>query len=179
MGGERTNQQTGGYWSLKEGRAKDGNVEDCVGEWTSHFLGIPPFPSEPLWSSSPSPMSVNQELQCPACDGITGPLGCEARAPSLSTSTVHRATHLCWETGTEGVCICGRKSLTVCAGVCAEPWLRQACGFCPHHLLVCGVLTSDAPPQSYDCCLHPRNVLLLRQSCTAALGMWSPCLSLS
>lgn len=49
---------------------------------------------------------------------------------------------------------------------------RQACGYCPHHLLVCGVLRFD-PPKPCDCSLHSRNMWLLRQSCTVALWMWS------
>lgn len=69
-------------------RIKAGDVEDCVGEWTSHILGEPILPPEPVWSSSPSPMSSNHGLQCPAYDGITGPLGYEARALSLSTSAL-------------------------------------------------------------------------------------------
>lgn len=30
-----------GYWPVKEARTKEGDAEDCVGEWTSYFLGTP------------------------------------------------------------------------------------------------------------------------------------------
>lgn len=129
MGGECTNQQSGGYWGLNKVRTKDGDVEDCVGKWTSHLFGTLSFSPEPVWSSSPSPMSVNHRLRCPICDGITGPLGREARALNLSASTVRIAmytsistqVHKLGDWGGRGLYM---NSFTVCTGVCAEPWAQ-------------------------------------------------------
>lgn len=104
-----------------------------MGMWRVVWASGPAtFWEQPLFLLGPCGVPTQPHVWEPwtamsACDGITGPLGCEGRALSLSVSTVHRATY--WEIGTEGVCICGMNSLTVCAGVCAE-LLRQACGYC-------------------------------------------------
>lgn len=72
-----------GYSAVKEDQR--GGAGDCAGEGlASYFLGtFFRLPSELLFSSSPGPMSVNREVQCPACHGVTGSLECGSRILEL------------------------------------------------------------------------------------------------